>query len=294
MKWGTCVVTQERVAADPRRQAVCPCCSADLIAKCGNIALHHWSHESVRECDSWWEPEGTWHRSWKSLFPDDCQEVVIPPHRADVKHDGWVVELQSSSISDTVIKEREDFYGEQMIWIIDGYKFCNNVGIRPLSVSDVEPLRDHRFIWSRPRLSWRAARNPLLIDLPIGVFCIYGGGLHHYDGTWLNDDVLNEYGNLGKYINAESVNENKIIWLEEKMPLFKEWWKIIESVQSGFQLSSFERDFIQSHRRRLMDGDMKIPSLRLDIPIVARLAGLRYSDRQEVVVRNIARRIQDS
>lgn len=291
MKWGQCVVTQERVTADHLRQAVCPCCSADLVAKCGNIAPIHWSHASVKDCDPWWEPEGEWHRSWKSLFPDDCQEVVIQPHRADVKYKDWVVELQSSPISDTVIQEREEFYGERMIWIIDGYKFCERVGITRLKDSETEPGRTHLLGWGRPRLSWKAANKPIFIDLPTGVFCLYGGGLNRWEGTWLCEDVMNDYGDLGRYINAESVNVRKRQFLIDKMPLFKEWWAIAEAFYNEVYLSTFERGFINSYLHKLMDEHMRVPTLRPNLHLIGRLAGLRYSDKQEVVVRNIARRI---
>lgn len=292
MKWGECVVTQERVTADHRRQAVCPCCSADLIAKCGNIAPIHWSHASVRDCDPWWEPEGEWHRSLKSLFPDDCQEVVMSPHRADVKYKEWVVELQSSPISDTIIQEREDFYGDTMIWIIDGYKFHKRVHIAHLDNSDIEPGRTHHFHWERPRLSWKASNRHLIIDLPTGMFCLYGYGLGS-QGTWLCDDSTNDYGELGRYLDVEVINTRKRQSLMNTMPLFKEWFTIIKAICGGFRLSPFEDDFIYSYRRRLMGEDMDVPPLRTDIHFLARLAGLRYSDKQEAVVRNIARRIND-
>ncbi|SHN90340.1 hypothetical protein BHECKSOX_531 [Bathymodiolus heckerae thiotrophic gill symbiont] len=41
---------------------LCQFCSSDLIAKCGDIKIHHWAHKSKRNCDIWRENETEWHR----------------------------------------------------------------------------------------------------------------------------------------------------------------------------------------------------------------------------------------
>jgi competence protein CoiA len=103
----------------------CQLCEAELVAKCGDIKVHHWAHKSTIECDKWWESETPWHRNWKNCFPIEWQEIVhLAPsgekHIADVKtQHGLVVEFQHSHISREERDSRESFY-EHMIWIVDG------------------------------------------------------------------------------------------------------------------------------------------------------------------------------
>ncbi len=54
----------------------CPNCLMETIAKCGDVKVWHWAHKGKKTCDSWWERETVWHRSWKSLYPVEWQEVV--------------------------------------------------------------------------------------------------------------------------------------------------------------------------------------------------------------------------
>lgn len=80
----------KRVEATPGAVGLCPGCGAPLIAKCGSKKVWHWAHKGQRHCDDWWEPETGWHRSWKSYFPADWQEVPSRDkagelHIADVK-----------------------------------------------------------------------------------------------------------------------------------------------------------------------------------------------------------------
>lgn len=100
-------------------RATCPLCSGRVIAKCGTRVTHHWAHEATTDCDPWSEPEGEWHRAWKSLVRPEQREVTMGPHRADiVSASGQVIELQHSSISAEDIAERCAFY-HPMIWVFD-------------------------------------------------------------------------------------------------------------------------------------------------------------------------------
>ena len=108
-------------------RAICPVCKNEVISKCGEIITWHWAHKA-NDCDLWHENESDWHIGWKSRFPEECREVVIGKHRADVKTSKCVVELQSSSISSEEIREREIFYGD-MIWLINAREFWDNLHI---------------------------------------------------------------------------------------------------------------------------------------------------------------------
>jgi hypothetical protein len=77
-------------------------------------------------CDSWWESETEWHRSWKNYFPAEWQEILLPDERTGEKHiadvrtsDGLVIEFQHSRINPQERTTRENFY-KNMIWVVDG------------------------------------------------------------------------------------------------------------------------------------------------------------------------------
>lgn len=107
----------DRILAKKNTLGFCPSCGSKLTPKCGEIITNHWSHKSG-DCDSWSEPETKWHINWKQLFPEGEQEVVVENHRADIKTNHCVIELQHSSINPETIREREKFYG-RMLWIFD-------------------------------------------------------------------------------------------------------------------------------------------------------------------------------
>ena len=122
---------KEKVRAIPNQKAFCPICNEELISKCGDIKIWHWSHKSGSECDDFYEPESYWHISWKNEFPKEQQEVAIKKrgeyHIADIKtKTGLVIELQNSPISKKEIEEREEFY-ENMIWLINGLTLGINI-----------------------------------------------------------------------------------------------------------------------------------------------------------------------
>lgn len=96
-----------------------------MLTRCGTKNIWHWAHKGRLHCDPWWENETEWHRSWKSRFPRDWQEVPARDdtgelHIADVKTPyGLVVEFQHSAIKAEEVLKRTAFYG-QVIWIVDG------------------------------------------------------------------------------------------------------------------------------------------------------------------------------
>lgn len=171
-------------------RALCPTCRKSVRGKCGQLILWHWAHEDLSECDSWSEGETPWHRDWKACVPPSMQEVVIGPHRADIRlKNGMVVELQHSPISPETIFEREQFYGN-MIWLFDGrdisisppndQRDCecqwesNDFGTKKTwtcdRCRDSLQLEYSKFgvwikTWKRRRKSWLECECPLYIDL---------------------------------------------------------------------------------------------------------------------------------
>ena len=150
----------QKVRSTPGARAKCPACGNDVIAKCGSIKVWHWSHISA-DCDPWSEPETEWHLGWKEEFPEECREVVIGPHRADVcTSSGIVIEFQHSPISSSEITEREQFYGERMIWVVDASRFKENLESNFRQPDTVK--------WINPRKSWFYSTRPLFFDLGDG------------------------------------------------------------------------------------------------------------------------------
>lgn len=117
----------QRKRAEPKQKAICPLCKGKVIAKCGEINIWHWAHKSNFICDSFGEPESKWHLKWKNYFPIEMQEVKFSNHIADIYNKKIVIELQNSPISTKQIIEREKFYGNNMIWILNGNTFGKNI-----------------------------------------------------------------------------------------------------------------------------------------------------------------------
>ena len=108
----------------------CPCCNSEVLAKQGEINIWHFAHKVKNRCSEWFKPMTEWHSNWQKCFPNECREVIHKcektgeKHIADIKtKSGIVIEFQHSSISSKEIKAREEFYGEKMIWVLDGNVF---------------------------------------------------------------------------------------------------------------------------------------------------------------------------
>jgi hypothetical protein len=190
----------KKVLATKGKEGVCPCCSKFVIAKCGELVTHHWAH-SAGDCDPWYEPETAWHIGWKNIFPKEEQEVVIKPHRADVKTGHCVIELQNSPISPEEIREREAFYG-RMIWIFNCKKQFENEQIYARSQRMYK--EPYKFLsgvrWLHRKKSVLTCTKPVLLHLGKGhLINIYNfdegfGYGHKISGKQLMKEV---YGYLG-------------------------------------------------------------------------------------------------
>jgi hypothetical protein len=119
------LIDGKKTEASKGAKGLCPSCGSELIAKCGEVKVHHWAHNGSRTCDPWWENETNWHRSWKGQFPVDWQEVAHraesgEKHIADVKTDqDWVLEFQHSYLKPEERRAREAFY-DKLVWVADG------------------------------------------------------------------------------------------------------------------------------------------------------------------------------
>lgn len=103
-------------------------------------------------------------------------------HRADVLARGWVLEFQHSPLSVEEIREREEFYGQQMMWLVDGSACFRNFHFRPTKKHGPALLNRTpvSFRWKWPRKTWATVRRPLFLDI--------GGGLL-LRIRWMSSDV---------------------------------------------------------------------------------------------------------
>lgn len=190
------IVEGKRREASPGLSGCCPGCGGPVRAKCGEVLTWHWAH-LMAECDPWSEPESQWHLNWKARFPEAYQEVVVGPHRADVKGPAAVLEVQKSQIAPEMIREREEFYGE-MLWMLNGEDFTERFHIV------YEGRGIYRFEWKNPRKTWATAERRILIDFG-EIFEItristtktpwtgrgrYVGGVELYEAVCGNAEVL--------------------------------------------------------------------------------------------------------
>lgn len=173
-----------RHEAEPKLRGACPNCNNEVVAKCGQQRIWHWSHLGKLECDRWWEPETEWHRSWKALFPRDWQEVVHVAvsgerHIADVKNDrGLVVELQHSPIAPEERLARESFY-EPMVWVVDGLRYKRDLAAFHQAMSFRNSDINNRLVLTPPRHAgifqrWAPLQRSVFVDFGDEEFRIPG------------------------------------------------------------------------------------------------------------------------
>lgn len=121
------IINGEKTEAFKGGKGLCPSCNSELIARCGDVKINHWSHKGTRNCDAWWENETEWHRQWKNQFPKEWQEIVHfgkngEKHIADVKtKNDWIIEFQHSYIKPEERNSRNAFYSK-LVWVIDGLR----------------------------------------------------------------------------------------------------------------------------------------------------------------------------
>ena len=167
-----------------------------------------------------------------------------------------VIELQNSSINPQTIRERENFYGDKLLWIINGSKYRNHISISKteemqsmnlenfdiwssrevLLSSDfineyLGTKKEFSFNWKYPIRSWSATKRPVFLDigedfmlwLKKGIGCNYGK-FNVYSKKVFFQKYYGDY-NIYKKLNEHKTLNNykflvntidKIAWSFEK------------------------------------------------------------------------------
>jgi competence protein CoiA len=171
----------------------CQNCGSDLIAKCGEIKMHHWAHRNIQNCDRWWENETEWHRMWKNNYPEDWQEkskvdiLTGEKHIADVLtgHD-LVIECQHSHIDPKERAIREEFYNH-MIWVVDGTRLKRDLP---------------RFLKGQKNLMKTSNQGQFLIQYPEDCF----------PKAWLTSSVPVVFDFLGLKLKSTQTDQGQYLY----------------------------------------------------------------------------------
>lgn len=161
----------EKIEATPNTKAICPICKQKVISRCGEINIWHFAHKNNEDCDNWSEGETLWHREWKEQFKKEEREVIVGKHRADIKINNLIIELQSTSISPAEIREREEFY-KTMVWIFNETK-NKNIYIRKNKEEMINgeliitPYKNNfcTFRWKHPKKTLWECKRRIYLDL---------------------------------------------------------------------------------------------------------------------------------
>jgi competence CoiA-like predicted nuclease len=153
-------------------KGTCQFCGDIMVPKCGDSRIEHWAHKK-KNCDDWQlGKETAWHINWKKTiglqFAEKRITIGAEYHIADILIEGkadqydLLIEFQNSPISQSEIRDRETFYGEGLIWVINGRELGNKIAIdRFFLKSDIrkwiyDPEFDYYFFDGEP-ISGRVA-----------------------------------------------------------------------------------------------------------------------------------------
>jgi len=149
-------------------------------------------------------------------FGKECSEQMIKKngevHRADVlTKNNVVIELQNSPIQIDVISEREEFYGERMLWLINGSHFKSNFRIFDISkITDQIKYQSFSgrkgFKWNYARKSWAAVNRNVFIDFGTNILFWVRSGMGTKTGLGrpiTKQDFILKYGGDYNYYQEQ-------------------------------------------------------------------------------------------
>ena len=111
------------IATPHKKGAICPLCKSPLIAKCGDVRVHHWSHKKGCICDEWREADCEWRHRWLELFSHCEVEPIIEKngskHFADIRtKNGTTILLRRGKVNPSELQLMEMFF-DGLVWIVD-------------------------------------------------------------------------------------------------------------------------------------------------------------------------------
>lgn len=213
------IVNGEKREAQKGLIGICIGCDQPVIPKCGPIKIHHWAHKSQCECDHWWENETEWHRSWKNNFPIECQEIRHRAedgewHIADVKtKQGNILEFQHSLLNPEERLARNNFYGNDLVWVVDGLRREKDKSQFDLILKNSQMIYQNIQLTRLPASieectllkEWSECRIPVLFDfgVELPLWCLlpksskgffYAGPLSRQNFIDLHNGILTKNG----------------------------------------------------------------------------------------------------
>tara|TARA_R110001592_G_C12796796_1_gene716550 strand:- start:54 stop:674 length:621 start_codon:yes stop_codon:yes gene_type:complete len=115
---------KERIPPSKSREAYCPACSAEVIAKMGSIKAHHWAHKLKSDCD-YGKGMTEWHYRWIERHynkPGWQVEHIDEGRRYDCFNAGrgLVVEVQKAAKYEYILEKTREIIrkGYALNWIL--------------------------------------------------------------------------------------------------------------------------------------------------------------------------------
>ena len=254
------LLNDKRIEATKGAKGICPCCGNDLVAKCGEINIHHWSHK--KKCDDhWWENETEWHRNWKNYFPKEWQEIIQKDesgekHIADVKtSSGWVIEFQHSAIATEERNSRDKFY-KKLIWVVDGTRRTTDVNQFQKVLNDnthmdrpSEKLLHLGFpAWSTLLMEWKDSNALVLLDFK-DRFSSNGDLLLIYPRMYKDEMFVSQ---LSRGVFIEYLNNNKFDEIIDKVIN-----PIRITIEHSIKENEKQNEVLRSKKNFLSEGYLK-------------------------------------
>lgn len=121
------------------------------VIACVGKYRQYWKYMGEKpQLPNGYEPETEWHAAWKMGINDHACEVICGnnrEHRADIKTDKNVIEIQKSPIDGFAVVERNEFYfnltGSRLVWIVNIEKPWRE---KRISTELAENEKDGRFL----------------------------------------------------------------------------------------------------------------------------------------------------
>jgi hypothetical protein len=255
------IVNGEKIEAEKGLTGACVGCDQPMIPKCGQIKVKHWAHKSQCECDRWWENETEWHRSWKNNFPTECQEIRHRAndgewHIADVKtKQDHILEFQHSFLNPEERQARNNFYGLNLIWVVDGLKRKNDLARFNSILKTAKLIAQGINLIQLPSLlddcsilkEWSECSGPVFFDfgMEAPLWCLLPKTAkgRHYIGPFARNNFIELHNGL----------------LTQNGQTFSELIKVLNEIVFAYENPQQQVVRIQS-RPPMMQGQPAIPS----------------------------------